>query len=322
MGGGAAVVGLAACGDDGNDGVGPMARTTDTTAESASAAAPTVDPRSVSIVPQLTRLADLELAGAARSTVPYAPDVPPPITRTDQRIVEFSIDVLRRVRNRPRERRQRRDRGFRIGGDNDVAGVSWPGAACTCWGSSSAKITVTNSPDSANPHNIDFHAVTGQGGGAAGTGGSTWRIGNHQQPAALPRACSCTTVRSVTCRCTSPTVCTACSSSIPNSRCRRSIDELGRERSPSGTSVNPTPPDWASISTPRHAADSSTLALRHVQRPHRRPHRRQLAADERRRAGQVLHGQRRPQSRFQLPPDRLTMGPRVPGRPPPIRSTM
>ena len=39
MSGGAAVVGLAACGDDGNDGVGPMAHATDTSAQSASAAA-------------------------------------------------------------------------------------------------------------------------------------------------------------------------------------------------------------------------------------------------------------------------------------------
>lgn len=170
LGGGAAAVGLAACADDGNDGNSPMARGANPADTGAMlAATPAVDTRSVSIVPQLTRLADLQPADSGEVHMTYAPDVPPPITRSDQRIVEFSIDVLEGVCELdPANGVKVEMWGFRIGGDTDVT-CGAPGPILRARVGDLAKITVTNSSDSANPHNIDFHAVTGQGGGAAGT---------------------------------------------------------------------------------------------------------------------------------------------------------
>ncbi len=173
LGGGAAAAGLAACADDGNDGTSPIAHSAmpagSEGSASAAAATPAVDTRSVSIVPDLTRLADLQPADGDEVHMTYAPNVPPPITRSDQRIVEFSIDVLEGVCELdPANGVKVEMWGFRIGGDTDVT-CGAPGPILRARVGDVAKITVTNLSDNANPHNIDFHAVTGQGGGAEGT---------------------------------------------------------------------------------------------------------------------------------------------------------
>jgi nitrite reductase (NO-forming) len=183
LGGGAAALGLAACVDDAPGGV-PGANATSapssrsTTAGSASTEsglavtdiglATNVDARAVSIVPTLTRLADLEVADSGEVHMTYAPDVPPPLKRSDQRIVEFSIDVIESVCPvDPVSGVDVSTWGFRIGGDSTVT-CGAPGPVLRARVGDLAKITVTNSSDASNPHNIDFHAVTGQGGGAAG----------------------------------------------------------------------------------------------------------------------------------------------------------
>jgi nitrite reductase (NO-forming) len=57
--------------------------------------------------------------------------------------------------------------GFRIAGETDVVcGV--PGPVLRGRVGDVATITLTNLATNTSPHNIDFHAVTGQGGGAAG----------------------------------------------------------------------------------------------------------------------------------------------------------
>ena len=171
MGGGAAAVGLVACADDGNDGISPAAKPAEASnaGMATAASSPQVDPRSVSIVPTLTRIADLQPADSSEEHMAYAPSVPAPITRSDQRIVEFSIDVFEGICPLDPENGVNVEMwGFRIGGDTAVTCGS-PGPILRARVGDLARITVNNMSDSKNPHNIDFHAVTGQGGGAAGT---------------------------------------------------------------------------------------------------------------------------------------------------------
>lgn len=99
----------------------------------------------------------------------YVPAVPVRARRDDQRIVEFAIDVIEGdCVIDPANGVSTRMWGFRIGGDTGTACGS-PGPVMRARVGDLARITVSNMADSENPHNIDFHAVTGQGGGAAGT---------------------------------------------------------------------------------------------------------------------------------------------------------
>lgn len=190
LGGGAAAAGLMACEAD-----GPDAASRSTTPERAGGPAPTVPgstssddvsvvadarltttdatttgvgARSGSIVPPLVPLADLQTVEASAVHITYAPDVPPPVTRSDQRIVEFSLEVVESVCPLdPESGVEVAAWGFRIGGDTDVT-CGTPGPVLRARVGDLARITVTNPPDATNPHSIDVHAVTGQGGGSAG----------------------------------------------------------------------------------------------------------------------------------------------------------
>ena len=175
IGGSAAVVGLVACDADGPDGpgtalfdaqhpvdAGPAASVIETVQAS-------FDDRSDSIIPALTRLADLETADDAEERMAYAPAVPARAQRSDQRVVEFEIDVIEgECVVDPTNNVSTLMWGFRIGGD-EATSCGSPGPILRARVGDLARITVTNLAGNVHPHNIDFHAVTGQGGGAAGT---------------------------------------------------------------------------------------------------------------------------------------------------------
>lgn len=172
LAGSAAVVGLAGCADDGPDtaqgGINAPGGAANTGSTPAAPTAPSFDDRADSILPELTRIADLAPADAAEERMTYAPAVPLAADRTDQRIVEFSIDVLEGdcVLD-PANEVSTMMWGFRIGGDDVECGS--PGPVLRARVGDLARITVNNLASNANPHNIDFHAVTGQGGGAEAT---------------------------------------------------------------------------------------------------------------------------------------------------------
>ncbi|MDX2378608.1 MAG: plastocyanin/azurin family copper-binding protein [Acidimicrobiia bacterium] len=193
IGGGAAAAGLVACGDDGPESsaaagaaaAGAAAATptetaasgaTDATAgdaatESSSAPAGTaaVDTRSVSIIPALTRIDELQPADDSEVRMAYAPAVPAVADRNDQRIVEFEIDVIEgECPIDPENGVDTLMWGFRIGGDDSVTCGS-PGPVMRARVGDLARITVNNMVGNLQAHNIDFHSVTGQGGGAADT---------------------------------------------------------------------------------------------------------------------------------------------------------
>ncbi|MFH1103427.1 MAG: plastocyanin/azurin family copper-binding protein [Actinomycetota bacterium] len=120
-----------------------------------------------SIRPELTPITSLQPAPADEVHVAYAPNVPPPVTRSDQRVIDVHIEVVEGVCPLdPANNVSTEMWGFRVEGDTQVVCGS-PGPVLRGRVGDAVNITLTNLPGNHNPHNIDFHAVTGQGGGAA-----------------------------------------------------------------------------------------------------------------------------------------------------------
>ncbi len=151
----------AACGSDGDT---DIATTGVPRAEGASAGSPAVDG---SVLPALGPISELAAAPDDEVHHAYAPDVPPPIARTDQRVVEIEIDVIEGVCPLdPVNDVSTLMWGYRITGDDDVTCGS-PGPVFRARVGDLVRVILTNLEGNEHPHNIDFHAITGQGGGAA-----------------------------------------------------------------------------------------------------------------------------------------------------------
>jgi nitrite reductase (NO-forming) len=122
---------------------------------------------SVSVIPELTPAADLQAAPADEVHVTYAPEVSPPIARDYQATYEVRLEVLENVCTVDADNGVKVDMwGYRVEGDSAVT-CGTPGPILRGRVGDLVTITLTNLPGNTHPHNIDFHAVTGQGGGAA-----------------------------------------------------------------------------------------------------------------------------------------------------------
>ena len=120
-----------------------------------------------SIRPELTPFGQLEPAPGDELHVSYAPNVPPPIARTDQRTYEVRIESIEGACPLdPANNVTTVMWGFRVEGETDVTCGS-PGPILRGRVGDMVRVTLTNLAGNTHPHNIDFHAVTGQGGGAA-----------------------------------------------------------------------------------------------------------------------------------------------------------
>lgn len=120
-----------------------------------------------SILPELTPKARMRVADRNEQHASYAPAVPAAVERTDQRVFEVTLEVVEGVCPLDPARGVSTEMwGYRIGGDAQVTCGS-PGPVLRGRVGDVARITLTNPASSQHPHNIDFHAVTGQGGGAA-----------------------------------------------------------------------------------------------------------------------------------------------------------
>ena len=121
------------------------------------------------VTPVLISKSALSVAPDEEVHVANAPDMPPPITRTEQRIVEVHFDVVENVVEiDPATGVEFETWGYKIAGDDTpVSGT--PGPVIRARVGDIFRFTVTNPATSVHPHNVDFHAVTGQGGGAADT---------------------------------------------------------------------------------------------------------------------------------------------------------
>jgi nitrite reductase (NO-forming) len=121
-----------------------------------------------SVIPELTPKADLALAPEGEVNVAVAPDVPPAADRTEQAIVEVSFDIVEGIQAiDPATGVEYETWGYRIGGTDVVTGT--PGPIVRARVGDVLRFTITNLAGNTHPHNVDFHAVTGQGGGAADT---------------------------------------------------------------------------------------------------------------------------------------------------------
>lgn len=121
-----------------------------------------------SIRPELTPVDRLRPAPEDEVHATYAPDVPPPAERGDQRTYEVHLESIEGVCPLdPGNDVSTEMWGFRIAGDDEVVCGS-PGPVIRGRVGDVVEISLTNLEGNTHPHNIDFHAVTGQGGGAEG----------------------------------------------------------------------------------------------------------------------------------------------------------
>lgn len=122
------------------------------------------------VMPELVPKSELKLAPADEVNVATAPHMPPASGRTSPAIVEVSLEVVEGITSiDPETGVEFETWGFKIadGGDAVVSGT--PGPVIRARVGDVLRLTITNPASNTHPHNIDLHAVTGQGGGAEAT---------------------------------------------------------------------------------------------------------------------------------------------------------
>ncbi|NNF65700.1 MAG: multicopper oxidase domain-containing protein [Acidimicrobiia bacterium] len=126
-------------------------------------------PAGESVLPVFVPKAELLPVPATEINVSYAPAVPPASGRTTPAIVEVHFEVVENVvAIDPATGVEYETWGFRLNGDSQV-NMGTPGPMIRARVGDVLRFTLTNPATSTHPHNIDLHAVTGQGGGAADT---------------------------------------------------------------------------------------------------------------------------------------------------------
>ena len=120
------------------------------------------------VTPDLVPKAELPLAPDGEVNVSVAPNVPPASGRAEPAIVEVEFEIVENVSLiDPGTGVEYETWGYRIPGDETVSGT--PGPMIRARVGDVLRFTISNPEGNAMPHNVDFHAVTGQGGGAANT---------------------------------------------------------------------------------------------------------------------------------------------------------
>jgi len=113
--------------------------------------------------------AELQLAPADEVNVSVAPNVPPPADRTDPAIVEVEFVVTEEIQViDPATGVEYETCGYRLA-DSDETIPGTPGPMIRARVGDLLRFIIHNPEGNSMPHNVDFHAVTGQGGGAANT---------------------------------------------------------------------------------------------------------------------------------------------------------
>ncbi len=120
------------------------------------------------VLPSLTPKANLSPVPAGEVNVAVAPNVPAPATRTEQAIVDVAFDIVEGTQAIDANGTQYETWGYRIHGDDAVL-TGTPGPIIRARVGDVLRFSITNLATNTHPHNVDFHAVTGQGGGAADT---------------------------------------------------------------------------------------------------------------------------------------------------------
>ncbi len=132
--------------------------------------APPVEIERAAVLPELTPKAELPPVPASEVNVSYAPNVPAPSGRTSQAIIDVHFEVVENVVEiDPATGVEYDTWGYRLVGDGTDVSIGAPGPMIRGRVGDVLRFTVTNPETNTHPHNVDFHAVTGQGGGAANT---------------------------------------------------------------------------------------------------------------------------------------------------------
>ncbi len=121
-----------------------------------------------SVLPVLIPKSQLHDALGSEVNVSYAPEVPPPSGRRNQAIVDVHFEVVEGVNTIGPDGVQYETWGYKINGSSETT-TGTPGPMIRARVGDVLRFTITNPETNTNPHNVDFHAVTGQGGGAADT---------------------------------------------------------------------------------------------------------------------------------------------------------
>lgn len=122
------------------------------------------------VIPELTAKADLQPAPDGESNVAVAPAMPAPADRSDQAIVDVTFEVVENVSTIDPAGGTKHDTwGYRLVEGPDGVVVGTPGPVIRARVGDLLRFTIINPEGNQNPHNVDFHAVTGQGGGAEAT---------------------------------------------------------------------------------------------------------------------------------------------------------
>lgn len=120
------------------------------------------------VIPALTPKSQLPVASEVNVAV--APNMPPPIERTSQAIVEVHFQVVEGVHAiDPTRGVETETWGYRLLDGPDGIVVGTPGPVIRARVGDVLRFTITNPSGNTHPHNVDFHSVTGQGGGAEAT---------------------------------------------------------------------------------------------------------------------------------------------------------
>ncbi|MEE8492218.1 MAG: plastocyanin/azurin family copper-binding protein [Acidimicrobiia bacterium] len=124
-------------------------------------------PATGTVIPDLTPKAELPVA--TEVNVAVAPNVPPPVTRTNQAIVEVHFEIVEGIYAiDPATGVDYETWGYKISGAQGDF-IATPGPMIRARVGDVLRFTISNPATNSHPHNVDFHAVTGQGGGAADT---------------------------------------------------------------------------------------------------------------------------------------------------------
>src|SRR5690606_10716204 len=102
---------------------------------------------------------DADAIAALDSIVRAATDLPGPLDRSEPRLVKLDLETIER------EAKLADGTAFRYWTFNGKV----PGPFVRVRVGDTVDVTLTNAEDSHVPHSVDFHAVTGPGGGAAAT---------------------------------------------------------------------------------------------------------------------------------------------------------
>jgi copper-containing nitrite reductase len=122
------------------------------------------------VLPVLVPKGELATAPAAEVNVAIAPEMPPPSGRTTPAIVEVDFEVVEGISTiDPATGVETETWGYRLVDGPDGIVVGTPGPVIRARVGDVLRFTITNPAGNHNPHNVDFHAVTGQGGGAEAT---------------------------------------------------------------------------------------------------------------------------------------------------------